>query len=102
MVPSLGVKGPSWKDIVANDDKSWWFQYFEEIERLKMIEFTSCLFPEEDKIIRMELHTFTDALWEACSVSCYTRIVYLDVRIFIRHVKSATRLAPLKTVPLAA
>jgi hypothetical protein len=56
VVPSLGVKGPSWKDPVANYDKSWWFQYFEEIE------FPRCLFPEEDKIIRMELHTFTDAL----------------------------------------
>jgi hypothetical protein len=62
VVPSLRVKGPSWKDPVADDDKSWWSQYFEDIERLKMIEFPRCLFSEEDKIIRMGLHTFTDAL----------------------------------------
>jgi hypothetical protein len=35
----LGVKGLSWKDPVADFDKKWWSQYFEEIERLKMIEF---------------------------------------------------------------
>ncbi|XP_032790469.2 uncharacterized protein LOC116927542 [Daphnia magna] len=63
-----------------------------------VIEFPRCLFPEEDDIVRMELHTFTDASEEACAASCYTRIVYSDGRILIRHVKSATRLAPLKTV----
>jgi hypothetical protein len=36
--------------------------------------------------------------WRSLAVSCYTRIVYSDVQILIRHVKSATRLAPLKTV----
>ena len=63
-----------------------------------MIEFPRCLFPEEDKIVRTELHTFTDASEEACAASCNTRIVYSDGRVLIRHVKSATRLAPLKTV----
>ena len=94
----LGVKGLSWKDSVPSDDKTWWCQYFEEIEKLKMIEFPRCLFPDEDDIVRMELHTFTDASEEACAASCYTWMVYSDGRILIRHVKSATRLAPLKTV----
>jgi hypothetical protein len=94
----LGVKGLRWNDAVATDDKIWWCQYFEEIEKLKMIEFPRCLFPEEDNIVRMELHTFTDASEEACAASCYTRIVYSDGRVVIQYVKAATKLAPLKTI----
>ena len=88
----LGVKGLSWNDAVPSDDKSWWCQYFEEIEKLRMIEFPRCLFPEEDNIVRTELHTFTDASEEACAASCYTRIVYSDGRVLIRHVKAVTKL----------
>ncbi|KAI9565123.1 hypothetical protein GHT06_008892 [Daphnia sinensis] len=94
----LGVKGLSWKDSVSGEDRIWWFQYFEEIEKLKGVEFLRCLFPEEHDIMRVELHTFTNASEEACAASCYTRIIYTDNPVLIRHVKSATRLAPLKTV----
>ena len=47
---------------------------------------------------RTELHTFVDASEEACSASCYTRVVYQDDQVLVRHVKMITKLAPLKTV----
>ncbi len=39
-----------------------------------------------------------DASDEVCAASCYTREVYQDGRVLVRHVKTVTKLAPLKTV----
>ncbi|KAI9551306.1 hypothetical protein GHT06_002506 [Daphnia sinensis] len=94
----LGVKGLQWDDPVIGEDKEWWEQYFQKIGRLKEIELPRCIFPKVEEIVRTELHTFADASEEACAASCYTRVVYQDGRVLVRHVKTATKLAPLKTV----
>ncbi|XP_046459823.1 uncharacterized protein LOC124206177 [Daphnia pulex] len=94
----LGVKGLQWEDPVVGDEKEWWEEYFQKIGRLKEIELPRCLFPKAEEIVRTELHTFADASEEACAASCYTRVVYQDGRVLVRHIKTATKLAPLKTV----
>ena len=94
----LGVKGLKWDDAVTGEDRAWWEQYFAQLEQLREIQYPRCLFPEEENIVRTELHTFTDASEEACSASSYLRHVYRDGRVLVRHVKSVTKLAPLKTV----
>ena len=94
----LGVRGLQWNDPVIGEERSWWEEYFTRIEKLKSIWFPRCLFPAEEDIVRTELHTFADASEEACAASCYTRVVYQDGRVLVRHVKTATKLAPLKTV----
>ena len=57
-----------------------------------------CLFPKAEEIVLTELHTFADASEEACSASCYTRVVYQDGQVLVKHVKTVTKLVPLKTV----
>jgi hypothetical protein len=94
----LGVKGLQWDDPVVGEEKAWWELYFEKIERLKEVEVDRCLFPKAEEIVSTELHTFADASEEACSASCYTRVVYQDGQVLVRHVKTVTKLAPLKTV----
>ena len=94
----LGVRGLQWNDPVIGEERSWWEEYFTRIEKLKSILFPRCLFPAEEDIVRTELHTFADASEEACAASCYTRVVYQDGRVLVRHVKTATKLAPFKTV----
>ena len=94
----LGVKGLQWDDPVVGEEKAWWELYFQKIERLKEVEVDRCLFPKAEEIVLTELHTFADASEEACSASCYTRVVYQDGQVLVRHVKTVTKLAHLKTV----
>jgi hypothetical protein len=60
--------------------------------------YSLLIFTEEDNIVWMELSTFTDASEDTCAVLCFTQIVYSDDLVLIRQVKSANRLAPLKTI----
>ncbi|XP_046450173.1 uncharacterized protein LOC124198385 [Daphnia pulex] len=94
----LGVRGLDWTESVNEKDREWWAQYFQTIQQLKDVEFPRCLFEEEEDIVRSELHTFADASEEACAAVCYLRNCYKDGRVIVRHVKAATKLAPLKTV----
>lgn len=66
--------------------------------QLRQVEFSRCLFPDEDNIITIELDTFVDASEEACAASCYIHNVYKDEHVVVRLVKSVTKLALLKTV----
>ncbi|XP_045030399.1 uncharacterized protein LOC123472602 [Daphnia magna] len=94
----LGVRGLHWDEPVTKEDRQWWEKYFRTIDGLKEVEFPRCLFPDADEVRGLELHTFADASEEACAASCYVRLIYSDQRVLIRLVKSAIKLAPLKTV----
>ncbi|XP_045027086.1 uncharacterized protein LOC123470616 [Daphnia magna] len=94
----LGVKGLRWEDAVTGLDREWWENYFDTIEQLRTVEFSRCLFPDEDQIVRTELDTFVDASEEACAAVCFIRNVYGDQRVIVRFIKAVTKLAPLKTV----
>lgn len=62
------------------------------------MELPRCLFPNQDKIIRKELHTFCDASEEAYAAVVYIRSIYQDGSTVVRHIKGATKLSPLKTL----
>jgi hypothetical protein len=94
----LGVKGLKGDDPVTGSDREWWEEYFSTMEQLRQLEFPRCLFLDEHNIITTELDTFVDASEEACAASCYIRNVYKDGSVGVRHVKSVTKLAPLKTI----
>ncbi|KZS19521.1 Uncharacterized protein APZ42_014015 [Daphnia magna] len=94
----LGVKCKKWEDAVVGDENAWWEQYFKKIKRLKEVEFARCLFPKAEEIVRTELYTFADMSEEECAASCYNRVVYRYGQVLVRHVKTALKLAPLKTV----
>jgi hypothetical protein len=57
-----------------------------------------CLLLKAEEIMLTELHTFADASEEACSASSYICLVYQDGEVLVRHVKTVTKLAHLKTV----
>lgn len=94
----LGTKGLEWSDAVTNDDKRWWEEWFATLPQLNHIRMKRCLFPDEDNIIRSELHTFGDASEEAYAAVVYLRNVYSDGRVGIHQLKAATKLAPKQTL----
>ena len=94
----LGLRGLDWKDPISEPDRVWWMEYFKAIEQLRDVEFERCLFPDEDRIVRIELHTFMDASEEACAAAAYVRSVDEDGAVRVRLVKAVTKLAPQKTV----
>ncbi|XP_032782640.2 uncharacterized protein LOC116920627 [Daphnia magna] len=94
----LGVRGLGWNETVDENDSQWWTKYFDTVQQLRDVEFPRGLFPNEQNIVQSELHTFADASEEACAAVCYIRHSYQDGSVIVRHVKAATKLAPLKTV----
>ena len=94
----LGIRGFNWTDAVDDREKEWWQSWFTILRQLNYVEFPRCLFPNEDHIVKTELHTFCDASTEAFAAVVYIRNVYDDGEIVIRHVKGGTKLAPLKTL----
>ena len=48
----LGVKGLKWDDPVTGSDCDWWKLYFSTMDQLRQVEFSRCLFPDEDNIIK--------------------------------------------------
>ena len=50
----LGIKGLKWDDAVDGDDRDWWSQYFDGIQRLKSVEVPRCLVPDVPNITRLD------------------------------------------------
>lgn len=94
----LGLRNVGWSDPLEGEERGWWRQWFRNLEQLKAVEFSRCLFPAESLILRRELHTFVDASEEAYAAVVYVRSSYRDGRIVVRHVKAATKLAPTRTL----
>lgn len=96
----VGRQYATWTEAIAKDDEQWWRGWFDTLTQLNYIEVPRCLFPNEDAIALIELHTFVEASEEAFSVVTYTRSVYKDGSILIRHVKAATKLSPTKSLSI--
>ncbi|XP_057381574.1 uncharacterized protein LOC130704113 [Daphnia carinata] len=96
----LGVKGLEWNVEVTGEERHWWQQWFSTLYQLQDVEFPRCLFPNEDCIVRVELHTFCDASEEAYAAVSYIRNVYEDRNIVVRQVKAGNKLAPTKTLSI--
>ena len=91
---ALGTKGLGWTDPLDEDNRNWWIQYFHHVQQLRNIEMPRCLFPDEDNIVRRELHTFCDASEDAIAAVVFLRVVYRDGRVSIPFIKAATKLMP--------
>ena len=77
----LGGKGLQRNDPAIGKERWWWENYL-----LELVVFTRCPFPEEEDLVRIELRAPADAFKEACTTFCYTRVVYQDNRVLVRHV----------------
>lgn len=96
----LDIKGLAWNDPVRGEDRIWWEQWFKTLRQLKHLEFSRCLFPNEEMIVRRELHTFCDASKEAYGAVVYVRSVFKNDQVTVRQVKAGTKLAPKKTLSI--
>ncbi|XP_057379646.1 uncharacterized protein LOC130701871 [Daphnia carinata] len=94
----LGTKGLQWNDPVSSEDRDWWEAWFDALRQLNDLNIPRCLFPEEENIIRTELHAFGDASEEAYAAVIYIRNVYSDGRTIVRQVRAVTKLAPKRTI----
>ena len=56
------------------------------------------LLPQGSDMQSLEIHTFGDDSEEAYAVVVYSRCVMRDGSVIVRHVKAATKLAPLRTL----
>ncbi len=62
------------------------------------VKFPRCLFPREDNINMVEVHTFTDASEEAYAAVTCTRIVYRNESVLPQCVKPSTKLVLTKAL----
>lgn len=97
----LGLCGLNWDDDIPADQKKWWKYWIGQLEEIKSLSISRCLFPREGEIAFSELHTFGDASEEAFAAAVYLWNVYKDGDVTVRIVMAKTRLAPLKTVSVA-
>ena len=94
----LGTKGLQWNDLVSNEDRDWWEEWFCVLQQLNDIDIPRCLFPDEENIVQSELHAFGDASEEAYARLSYIRNVYSDGRVLVRQVRASTKLAPKRSI----
>jgi hypothetical protein len=95
---ALGQSGLQWTDVVGEEDASWWFLWFKELQRLNKVAMPHCLFPDRETLESSELHTFCDASEEAYAAVIYIRNVYSSGQVVIWQVKATNKLAPKKTI----
>ena len=76
-VPTVG-KG------ISNYDRSWWERWFDILRQLNAVEIPMCLFPNDEDIVRMEIHGFGDASEEAHAAVFYLRHLFKSGEVVIR------------------
>ncbi|XP_045036711.1 uncharacterized protein LOC123477440 [Daphnia magna] len=72
----LVVKGLKWSDPVEVADRAWWESWFQIVQKFAHVSIERCLFPEEDDIVKSQLHTFGNASEEAYATVVYVRNQY--------------------------
>jgi hypothetical protein len=77
----FGGKGRQRNDPAIDKERWWWENYL-----LELVVFARRPFPEEEDLVRIELRTLAVASKEACTAFCYTRVVYQENRVLVRHV----------------
>ena len=96
----LDTRGLDWPDQVSEEQQKWWEEWIALLSPLRNITLPRCLFPEEEKIIRTELHTFSDDSEEALAAAVYLRQVYPGEKVAVRLVMAKTKLAQKKTISI--
>ncbi|XP_064653297.1 uncharacterized protein LOC135503579 [Lineus longissimus] len=95
------LRGIGWDDDLPDDIQTRLDQWIGELQRVNEIHIPRCYRnrPVED-IVKMALHTFTDASRLAYGAVAYLRYQYTDGEIGISMVAAKFKVAPLKNVSI--
>ena len=90
-----------WDDAVPKTMMTSWKRWINQSTELKQFQLQRCIFENETKIQRTELHTFTDASEEAYAAAVYIRKLHSDEIVTIQLIMAKTKLCPRKTISVA-
>ena len=91
----------NWDDPIPDEIKAKWQRWRTELMQLERISIPRCFKPDNfDRIIRTELHHFSDASTEGYGQCSYLRLVNEDGRVHCAFVMGKSRVAPLKSVTI--
>ena len=97
----LAVRGIGFDDEMPEQDQRWWESFISRLPELRRYQTPRVLFPNEDSIRKIELHTFSDSSEEAFAAAVYLRLTYEDESVVVRLVMAKSKLTPMKTVSVA-
>ena len=91
----------NWDDPIPDETKAKWQRWRTELMQLERISIPRCFKPDNfDRVIRTELHHFSDASTEGNGQCSYLRLVNEDDCIHCAFVMGKSRVAPLKSVTI--
>ena len=91
----------NWDDPIPEETKAKWQRWRTELMQLERISIPRCFKPDNfDRVIRTELHHFSDASTEGYGQCSYLRLVNEDGRVHCAFVMGKSRVAPLKSVTI--
>ncbi|XP_072403248.1 uncharacterized protein [Diabrotica undecimpunctata] len=91
----------NWDDALTSELQSEWIVFVSNIPFLKNINIPRPLFrTDPDKIIKIEIHAFSDASIRAYATCVYIRVMDQSKKVSCTLVASKSRVAPLKTLTL--
>ena len=101
LLQSLWAERVDWGDPVPDAILKEWSQWRSELSVLSHHHLPRCYFPEDVKIVSIQLHGFSDASERAYSGVVYIRMVDSNDVVHTSIVMSKTRVAPIKrqTIP---
>ena len=91
----------NWDDPIPEETKAKWQRWRTELMQLERISIPRCFKPDNfDRVIRTELHHFSDASTEGYGQCSYLPLVNKDGRAQRAFVMGKSRVAPLKSVAI--
>ncbi|XP_046964536.1 uncharacterized protein LOC124533355 [Vanessa cardui] len=98
MLQQLWINKLDWDDIIPQPLNQEWVKFRQELKEMPMIELDRWI-GMSDKILKVELHGFSDASDIAYSAVIYSRII-TSTNIKITMIESKTRVAPVKKISI--
>ena len=91
----------NWDDPIPDKTKAKWQRWRTELMQLECLSIPRCFKPDNfDRVIRTELHHFSDASTEGYGQCSYLHLVNEDGRIHCAFVMGKSRVTPLKLVTI--
>ena len=96
----MDIRGLAWDEAIPPDIVSWWQDWILSLQQLSSQKIPRCLFPDEDELIKTELHIFSDASEEAFAAAVYVRNQYVNGRVLVRLLIAKTKIGPKKVLSI--
>ncbi|KAK5907106.1 hypothetical protein CesoFtcFv8_004989 [Champsocephalus esox] len=97
ILQELCRRGIGWDDPLPENLRSWWEEWKNGLQRLKEVTIPRCYHPQDfGKIVRVELHHFSDASNVGYGACSYLRYKNDKDKIHCSLVMSKARVAPTK------